>query len=55
MGKKKAPQDATLRNVRAARGRTDRIGARLTRLEHAVALLAASVAALATVIGKGRR
>lgn len=49
---KKAPQDATMRNVRAAKGRTDSLSRRMTKLEHAVALLAASVAALASVMGR---
>jgi hypothetical protein len=56
MAKKvKAPQDATMRNVRAARGRADKMSKRLAKLEHSVALLAVSVAALAHVMERGKR
>jgi hypothetical protein len=52
MAKKRAPQDATLRNVRASRNRDNQLARRMTKLENSVGLLAASVATLAGLMGR---
>jgi hypothetical protein len=52
MAKKvKAPQDATMRNVRASRSRDEQLGRRVRKLETGMALLAASVSMLASLMG----
>lgn len=50
--RKKAPQDATIRNVRASHKRDNQLARRMTKLENSVGLLAASVATLAGLMGR---